>query len=149
MWKNLCESISSCPFLTGFVLGVVACVVISLAFLLLFRYCCAIRVPSFTYSSAGGKITIRSSAIISLIFVLEKDFPEFDMVRAGLFRKGKTVFLKVVVDYRPGSRTFSDVVSLFQQSALDKLKESFGIETVTEVEVCMRDALPVSGQSEE
>lgn len=146
MWKNLWDSVmsmySDCPFLTGIALGAVACALASLLFLILSRLLCRMpRVSSFSYSVAQGRITVRAAAVNSLIFSLGKEFPELDVISAGLYRKKDLVFLKVAVDYRQGARPFPEVVSLFQQSVLEKLKDSFGIETVKEIEVCMRDTL--------
>ena len=146
MWKNLWDSVmsmySDCPFLTGIALGAVACALVSLLFLILSRLLCRTpRVSAFSYSVAQGRITVRAAAVNSLIFSLGKEFPELDVISAGLYRKKDFVFLKAVVDYRQGVRPFPEVVSSFQQSVLEKLKDSFGIETVKEIEVCMRDSL--------
>ena len=143
MWKNLYDSMmsmySSRPFLTGLALGVIACVVVILLFLLVIRLFRASKVSVFSYPVPNGQITIRASAVTSLIFTLGKDFSEFVVVEAGLYRKAELVFLRVVVDYRQGGRPFPAAVSLFQQTVLDKLKEAFGIENVKQIEVCMRD----------
>jgi len=154
MWKNLWDSVmsmySACPFLTGIALGAVACALASLFFLLLVRlFCGTSKVSAFSYPVPNGLITVRASAVTSLIFSLEKDFSELAVISAGLYRKKDLVSLKVVVDYRQGARPFPEVVSLFQQSVLEKLKDSFGIETVKEIEVCMRDSIAGQNRSEQ
>jgi len=154
MWKNMWDSVvsmySSCPFLTGIVLGTVVCAVASLLFLLLVRLICGpARVSAFSYTVPGGRITIRASAVSTMICSLEKSFPEFVLVSVGLFRKKGQIFLKVVVDYRPVNRAFPELVTLFQETVQEKLKTNFGIETVKEIEVCMRETLPVQEETEE
>ena len=153
MWKTLWDSVmsmySSCPFLTGILLGVVACAVISLLFCLIVRLCGASRVSVFSYPVTNGKITIRASAVTSLVLSLERNFPELVIAGAGLYHKGELVFLRVVVDYCQGRRPFPEVVSLFQQQVLDQLKESFGIGNVKQIEVCMRDSIAERTRSAE
>ena len=148
-WQNLWDSMmsmySSRPFLTGLALGVIVCAVAILFFLLVTRVFGASKVSSFSYPVPNGRITIRSSAVISLVFSLGKDFAEFVIVGAGLYRKRKVVFLRVVVDYRQGERPFPDAASLFQQTVLDKLREVFGVKTVKQIEICMRDSIGSSG----
>lgn len=138
LWNFAVSMYSSHPFLTGIVLGVFTCAAVILIFLVVTRLFGASKVSVFSYSGPSGRITIRSSAVVSLIFSLEKDFPEFVIVKAGLYRKGGSVSLRVMVDYRQGGRPFPAAVSLFQQTVLDKLKGGFGIEDVRQVEVCMR-----------
>ena len=153
MWKNVWDFVmsmySSYPFLTGMVLGALVCAVVLLLFLLLLRLSGSTRVSVFTYPSANGSITVRASAVTSLILSMERDFSELAVAGAGLHRKGETVFLRVVVDYRRGGRSFPAVVSLFQQTVLDRLKDDFGIENVKQVEVCMRDSIAERSRSGE
>ena len=91
----------------------------------------------------------RQLNVVKRLKALEKDFSELAVISAGLYRKKDLVSLKVVVDYRQGARPFPEVVSLFQQSVLEKLKDSFGIETVKEIEVCMRDSIAGQNRSEQ
>ena len=153
MWSNICDFVksmyASCPFLTGIVLGVVGCAVAVLLFRLLFRLFGSSKVSAFSYPVSDGQITIRAAAVTSLIFSLEKDFPEFAVSEAGLYRKGGIIFLRVVVDYRQGRRPFPDVAALFQKTALDKMKEIFGIGSVRKVEVRMRDSIAAPERSGE
>ena len=145
LWDFVVSMYSSHPFLTGAVLGVVVCAVVILVFFLVTRLFGAAKVSAFSYPVTNGRITIRSSAVISLIFSLEKDFSEFVIVGANLYRKGESVSMRVVVDYRQGGRPFPAAVSLFQQTVLDKLREVFGVKTVKQIEICMRDSIGSSG----
>ena len=146
MWdsveKALTSMYSAHPFLTGSAFGVVICLLARLLFrFVLRRYRGMTKVSEISYPMPSGQISIRASAVATLVFSLESDFPEFTMISTGLYRKEDFVVLKVVVDYHPGDRPFANVVSLFQKSVQDKLKESFGIETVKEIEICMRDSV--------
>jgi len=147
LWDLMKSMYSSCPFLTGILLGVVGCVVAILLFRLYFRWIGSPKISSFSYPVANGRITIRAAAVTSLVLSLEKDFPEFVVAGADLYRKGETLFLRVVVDYRQGKRPFSDVVSIFQKTVLDKLKAILGVENIKKVEVRMRDSIAESGRS--
>lgn len=149
MWDFLTSMYSSHPFWTGVGLGVIVCAVAILVFLLVTRVFGASKVSVFSYPVTNGRITIRASAVTSLVFSLEKDFSELVIAGAGLYQKGELVFLRVVVDYCRGGRPFPAVVSLFQQTVQDKLRETFGIENVKQIEVCMRDSIaerPRSGE---
>lgn len=149
LWDFIMSMYSSHPFLTGFALGLIVCVVVILIFWLVVRIFCSSKVSVFSYPVDNGRVTIRASAVTSLIFSLEKNFSELVIVKAGLYRKGEQISLRVLVDYRQGGRPFPEVVSLFQQSVLEKLKETLGVETVNQMEVCMRDSIEGSRRDSE
>lgn len=147
LWDLMKSMYSSCPFLTGIVLGVVGCAVVILLFRLYFRWVGSSKVSALSYTVDNGEITIRKAAVASLIFSLEKDFPELVMAGVDLYRKRELLFLRVVVDYRQGKRPFPEAVALFQKTVLEKLKGILGVEDIKKVEVRMRETIAESERS--
>lgn len=149
---NLCVFSFQCGYLTGVLVSV-------LVLLLLVLLTVLLRMPSkasgVTLMSENGSLFIAGNAIKDLVKTVgEEDFPCFQILRVGLYRKKKELFLKLDIngasqddmeeDGEKNREKTSPPISLmdesmaFQEAILKNLLTRFGIDTIKKVHIHLK-----------
>ena len=134
----------SLPATTEFEKGFyLALLLAALVFLLLFLLCLILKlifrkpaVQGITLEQADGNIFVSRNAIFTAVCRLECFFPELEILKVKLYRKrGGEFGLRVNVMFAANKESFDTLSADFKQQLFEMLKKSFGIESITAVEI--------------
>ena len=93
-------------------------------------------VSGITLATQRGSVFIASSAISDLLYSLDDHFPELEILRIRLIRDNKDLAVQVKVFYSAGGGMSMQVLAeAFQSKALELLKNSFGIENISRIDL--------------
>ena len=115
----------------------------ALVFFLLLLLCLILKlifrkpsVPGVTLERENGDIFISRNAIFAAVCRLEKAFPELEILKVGMSRKRRgELGLTVTVMFDERGSSFDAVAESFKQQVFIMLSKSFGIDSVTSVEI--------------
>lgn len=138
--KFLISLPATSEFEKGFYL---ALLLAALVFLLLFLLCLILKlifrkpaVQGITLEQADGNIFVSRNAIFTAVCRLECFFPELEILKVKLYRKRNGEFgLRVNVMFAANKDSFETLVADFKRQLFEMLKKSFGIDSVTSVEI--------------
>ena len=92
-------------------------------------------VSGITLEAPRGSVFISASAISDLLYSLDDHFPELEILRIRLIRDGKELAIQVKVFYSVGETSMQALAEAFQTKALEVLKNSFGIENISRIDL--------------
>ena len=126
--------------LYAFLLGMFwALVLLALLVLLLIVLWLIVRrnhsVSGITLETQRGSVFIAASAISDLLYSLDDHFPELEILRIRLIRDNKDLAIQVKVFYSAGGQSMQALAEAFQTKALELLKNSFGIENISRIDL--------------
>jgi hypothetical protein len=114
-------------------------------FLLLLLLCLILKiifrkpaVPGVTLPREDGDIFISRNAVYTAVCQLEKDFPEFEILKVSMRRDlHNDLALTVTLLYEEQQRSFDAAAAGLKQSIFSMLNRSFGIESVKSVSIVL------------
>ena len=126
--------------LYAFLLGMFwALVLLALLVLLLIVLWLIVRrnhsVSGITLETQRGSVFIAASAISDLLYSLDDHFPELEILRIRLIRDNRNLAVQVKVFYSAGGQSMQALAEAFQNKALELLKNSFGIENISRIDL--------------
>lgn len=126
--------------LYGFLLGMLStlALLLLLVLLLILFWLIARRnrsVSGITLEAPHGSVFIAASAISDLLYSLDDHFPDLEILRIRLIRDGKELAVQVKVFYAAGGQSMQALAEAFQLKALELLKNSFGIENISKIDL--------------
>ena len=92
-------------------------------------------VSGITLETPRGSVFIAASAISDLLYSLDDHFPELEILRIHLIRDNKDLAIQVKVFYSAGGQSMQALAEAFQTKALELLKNSFGIENISRIDL--------------
>ena len=92
-------------------------------------------VSGITLETPRGSVFIAASAISDLLYSLDDHFPELEILRIRLIRDGKELAVQIKVFYAAGGQSMQALAEAFQTKALELLKNSFGIENISRIDL--------------
>ena len=93
------------------------------------------KVSGISLSTPHGSLFIAASAIADLIYSLDDDFPDLEITRVNLVRKGDAIAVRVKVFYAAGGQSMLTLTEAFQDKVLEMLKTSFGIDNINQIDL--------------
>ena len=93
------------------------------------------KVSGITLTTSHGSLFIAAAAIADLIYSLDDDFPDLEITRVNLVRKGDAITVRVKVFYAAGGQSMMVLTEAFQSKVLEMLKTSFGIENINQIDL--------------
>lgn len=95
-------------------------------------------VAGVTLSREDGDIFISRNAVYTAVCQLEKDFPEFEILKVSMRRDlHNDLALTVTLLYEEQQRSFDAAAAGLKQSIFSMLNRSFGIESVKSVSIVL------------
>ena len=95
-------------------------------------------VTGVTLSREDGDIFISRNAVYTAVCQLEKDFPEFEILKVSMRRDlHNDLALTVTLLYDEHQRSFDAAAAGLKQSIFSMLTRSFGIESVKSVSIVL------------
>ena len=121
-------------YLTG---AAVSILVLILLFLLFFLLRSQSKCKGVLLSSAGGSLYISASAIADLVKSAERDFPELQILKTVLTEKKDFHTLELRVNFPPeeGTNPLPAIADALREKIFAKLKDTFGIESIKEINI--------------
>ena len=115
----------------------------ALVFFLLFLLCLILKlifrkpaVPGVTLEREDGNIFISRNAIFTAVCRLESSFPELEILKVNMQRKGHgELALIITVMFAEKDRSFDALAGEFKQKVFVMLNKSFGIDSVKSVAI--------------
>ena len=115
----------------------------ALVFFLLFLLCIVLKlifrkpaVPGVTLEREDGNIFISRNAIFTAVCRLESSFPELEILKVNMQRKGHgELALIITVMFAEKDRSFDALAGAFKQKVFVMLNKSFGIDSVKSVAI--------------
>ena len=92
-------------------------------------------VSGITMNTENGSLFVAASAVSDLIYSLDDNFPDFEIVRVRLIRDGKDFAVQVKVYYAANGQSMLSLTEAFQSLARERLKAAFGIENVSRIDL--------------
>ena len=92
-------------------------------------------VSGITLNTEHGSLFVASSAVSDLIYSLDENFPDLEIIRVRLIRDGKDLAVQVKVYYAANGQSMLALTEAFQAQAEEKLKAAFGIENVSRIDL--------------
>ena len=124
----------------GFLLGMFSTLALLLLLVLLLIILWLIfrrnhSVSGITLETPRGSVFIAASAISDLLYSLDDHFPELEILRIRLIHDNKDLAIQVKVFYSAGGQSMQVLAEAFQTKALELLKNSFGIENISRIDL--------------
>lgn len=93
-------------------------------------------VSGVSLPTSHGSLFISSTAIADLLYSLDDSFPQLEITRVRLIRDGNALAVQVKIYFSALSEiSMIQLAEGFQTKALELLKNSFGIENISRVDL--------------
>ena len=132
------EEMRTSAFQYGYITGVVVAVLLLLLLLLLY---CLLRAPvrckGIMLATPNGTLFISASAISDLVREVEKEFASLKILKSTLLEKKNGAVLELKINFPKTEENISlpAVAESLQQRILQALQNTFGIDSIQEVNI--------------
>ena len=96
------------------------------------------RCNSISIKSGNGNAFISSTAIMSVIKALEKEFRSLTINKVNLYRYRNTPFLEVYLDFDASKGGLPSHADKFKKRVIESLENLFGIKNIKKVHLFLR-----------
>lgn len=97
------------------------------------------RCSGITINGNNGDVFISSSAITSLIRSLEHEFKFVEIDKVRLYTCNRQQFMNIQIDFDASGGGLPPLSANLQARVLSALKDVFGIESITKVNITLRN----------
>lgn len=127
-------------FEKGIIYGAVGIIVIFIIVKLIIRGCRGRYRKSSGIETFGekGQFFVSSQAISDLIKTLEPEFQCLTVAKTVLLKHRSRYNLRIVANLNGSNISFHNIVNLFQERVLASVSNSFGIESITSVDLILK-----------
>ena len=149
MVLHLFEEMRTTAFQHGYVAGVTVSVVTLILLVLLYFLCrTKVRSKGILLAVQNGTLFISASAIADLVREVEKNFSCLKILKCTLLEKKKNYALELKINF-PKEDSFSlpAAAESLQMQIMDALKNSFGIESIREINIEVIRGKALSGEN--